>query len=523
MGRRIGRGVIGRVAGEPSELARAIHADEDLAEEALPTRRFAAGTERLDGDLGHGASGLGRGEGPALEPFRGREQPPAMDDIRVAGATGHRVERLVAAGPGAGWHPRAGRQQFHDPEAVAVGVADQGGDQPVAGPHPAEGRGRDRLRPAVHELHGPAVACHGRRHGLQGPPDGRALPAPRSAQGRSGERIDREERGGLAAEDPRRRVVRGAQTGQIRAGRWLTQHEPDPRRRGAATVVAVLRVGVGGERPEPGWAGQADEGGRGPLPEAPQVLAQPGIDRAVGATVQALHEAAHEADGILERDPRIAFAPLLGGRQLHVTVRHVQVPGPTRRRGEAAGRQDRMQEREPEGGEDRRGAQVGLDAIDDGGEAHQLARRVQVEQLVDQGRRPVHGREPGLDDRPDLVGPDVRSEADQVLGIEWRLADLGLAPLVTADRAAVHAGDRLGLRFRGGPDELLGDQHPAAGGAARRIQVAQRDLEARLASRGRGHALECGVEVADVGRSQDDFGQHPRQRILPGQPRERVD
>ena len=82
VGRRF-RGVVrDRVAGQASELAGAIHADEDLAEEPLPASRLAAGAERLDGDLGDGAGGLGRGERPALEPFRGREQPPTVDEVR---------------------------------------------------------------------------------------------------------------------------------------------------------------------------------------------------------------------------------------------------------------------------------------------------------------------------------------------------------------------------------------------------------------------------------------------------------
>ena len=99
----VGRGV----ARKPSELPGAVHADEDLAEEPLPARRLAAGAERLDGDLGHGPGGLGRGERPALEPFRGREQAPPMDDVRIARAAGDRFERHVAARPGSGRHPRA--------------------------------------------------------------------------------------------------------------------------------------------------------------------------------------------------------------------------------------------------------------------------------------------------------------------------------------------------------------------------------------------------------------------------------
>ena len=107
----------------------------------------------------------------------------------------------------------------------------------------------------------------------------------------------------------------------------------------------------------------------------------------------------------------------------------------------------------------------------------------------------------------------VGHRARHVVGFERRLALLGAAPLVAADRAAVVADD--GLRrpvLLGGPGELVGDEHPPAGRAAGREQVADRHLEAGLPPGRRGHALERGVEVAHVRRTQHDLREHPGQR-----------
>ena len=237
------------------------------------------------------------------------------------------------------------------------------------------------------------------------------------------------------------------------------------------------------------------------------------MDRAIGATVEALDEPTDEADRVLEGDPWIALTPLLGRGQLDVPVRDMQVPGSTRRRGQSTGRQERVEEGQPERGQDRGGAQVRLDAFDDRGEGHELSGRMQIQQLVHELGRAVHRREAGLDRGADLIGADIGSEPDQVLGVQWRLTDLGLAALVATDGTPVHPGDGLGGRLRRRPHELLGDEHPATGRTAGGVQVAERDLEARLSPRRGRHALERGVEVADIRRPQDDLRQHPRQRV----------
>ena len=115
------------------------------------------------------------------------------------------------------------------------------------------------------------------------------------------------------------------------------------------------------------------------------------------------------------------------------------------------------------------------------------------------------------------VGPDIGRHAPQVVGIERRLALLRAAALVAADRAAVVPGDRSCPARHAGlvvdrPDDLVDDERPAARRAARREQVADRHLEARLATRRRGQPLERGVEVTHVGRPQHDLGEHPGER-----------
>ena len=134
---------------------------------------------------------------------------------------------------------------------------------------------------------------------------------------------------------------------------------------------------------------------------------------------------------------------------------------------------------------------------------------------------PSIGREPVAERRADRLGPDVGVEPDA--GRRRRAAP-GAAPSRRAGRgrpcsgsagrpaAARPASDAaLGVRTTA-HDDLVDDERPAAGRAAGREQVAERDLEARLAARRRGHALERRVEVADVGRPQDDLGEHPGQR-----------
>ena len=75
------------------------------------------------------------------------------------------------------------------------------------------------------------------------------------------------------------------------------------------------------------------------------------------------------------------------------------------------------------------------------------------------------------------------------------------------------------------PDDLLEGHRPAAGQAAAGVALAQPDLERGLLARRGGDRLEGGVEVADIGRPQDDLGQEAgqRARLEAGRPALAVD
>ena len=110
--------------------------------------------------------------------------------------------------------------------------------------------------------------------------------------------------------------------------------------------------------------------------------------------------------------------------------------------GQAAGGQDRVEERQSQRRQDRRGPQVALDPLEDRAEPDQLARRVQVEQLVRAAsrRRRCPGTARGAS--PASRRPDVGRGPGQVVGVERGLALLGAAALIATDRAAVVPGDR---------------------------------------------------------------------------------
>ena len=294
--------------------------------------------------------------------------------------------------------------------------------------------------------------------------------------------------------------------------RRLAEDQPDPRRRRAGPVVAVGGAAVA-ERADRGRAGDRQDGRGRALAERSQVLAEARLHRPERAALEALDESPHRAECVLEREPRVPLAPLARGRQADVAAGDPQGSAAARGADEPARRQERVQEGQAERRQDVGRAQVGLDPFHDRGHRDELAGRVQVEQLVDQGRRTLDDREAVARPRPCRLEIGLGGRAGHVVGFERGLALFRAAPLVAADRAAVVAQDRARRPVVvGRPRELVGDEHPATGRAAGREQVADRHLEARLPARGGGHALERGVEVAHVRRPQHDLGEHPRQR-----------
>jgi hypothetical protein len=138
---------------------------------------------------------------------------------------------------------------------------------------------------------------------------------------------------------------------------------------------------------------------------------------------------------------------------------HPQRGGPCGIRQQPAGGQDRVEDRQAQRGQDRCGAEIALNSGDDRRKTDELARRVQVEELVDEVRRTLDGREPlgqlAADGRATHVGGRPR----EVVGIQRSLALLATATLIATDRAAIAFRDRFGATGLGRlPHDLVDDQ-----------------------------------------------------------------
>ena len=107
-----------------------------------------------------------------------------------------------------------------------------------------------------------------------------------------------------------------------------------------------------------------------------------------------------------------------------------------------------FEEREPEGRLNRRGPKLRVDAFEDRVQRHQLARRVQGEQVVDQGGVLGRDRKSIVEQAP-LAGLRVDLDRAGTVGLVGRGgAQLPATELIAADRAAVPLADR--RRWRGG-------------------------------------------------------------------------
>ncbi len=308
-------------------------------------------------------------------------------------------------------------------------------------------------------------------------------------------------------------MVGGGEPVEARSLRWLAEDEPDAGcRRGPAVCLGVVVEGR-----QPARAGQREDRRGGPLAQAAEVLAEPGLDRTRRPAFEPLDVPADEPECVLEGEPRVALAELGARRLPDVPRRDAQRGGPALAGRQPAGRQDGVDEGQTKRGEDRGGTELAFDPLDDGAETDQLAAGVEVEQLVRKRLRAGDLGEAVEQRRPHRLGPDIGRRAAQVVGVERRLALFGAAPLVAADRAPVVPGDRSGATgdpriVVHRPDDLVGDEHPVACRAAGRELVADRDLEARTPARRAGQSLERRVEMADIGRAQHHLGEHPGER-----------
>ncbi len=237
----------------------------------------------------------------------------------------------------------------------------------------------------------------------------------------------------------------------------------------------------------------------------------------------------------------MALAPLAGAWRPDPAGLDPERPDPSRVAVQSAGRKERVEEPETEGGLDRGRPEVALDPVEDRLQSDELAGRVKVEKAVDEPGRAVDDREALGQACPDgrVVGGDGPGPLE-VRGVKPG-APLLAAALAAADRAGVELAGRgmIAIRPRGRargavrlggagperldevdrlirsgcsrPDDLVERQRPAAGRAARRERLTDGDLQAGLAVRRRAHRLERGVEVAEVRRPQDELREEPGQ------------
>ena len=173
------RSVLRRRRNEAAEHARAVHADENLAEEAFLAGRLAAGLEDLDGRVGDRRGGLRDREGAMVEAFRGGEQAAARDRVRIAGPARHVRQADVGPRTRRRCERAAGRDEFDDAADLVAGFAEPGTDEPEAGPDAAERRGDERLRPArLEEEHDPRIPGQPRLDSGERSTERGGLPAP---------------------------------------------------------------------------------------------------------------------------------------------------------------------------------------------------------------------------------------------------------------------------------------------------------------------------------------------------------
>jgi len=302
--------------------------------------------------------------------------------------------------------------------------------------------------------------------------------------------------------------------------RRLAEDQPDAGpQRGPAAGFPERLSRLGGEIPEGARGHDPDHRRRGPFDETAQVGAEARFERAARGTLEALDEGADRPVALLEREPRVALAPRVRDRRPDRAAgdpeaRHAAGPGAEPARG-----QDRVQERQPERGLDRGSPQIALDAVEDRRQADELAVGVEIEDRPNQRVAAIGNGKALAQPASDRCRSDVspRPPLVGVVGSGGPL--LRAALLIAADRAAVlllrerRAGRRVGVgSFAGRPAELVDGDIPATGRAFRREQLADRELQARFAARRGRERRERGIEVAQVGRPEDELRQEARER-----------
>ena len=273
-------------------------------------------------------------------------------------------------------------------------------------------------------------------------------------------------------------MVADGQPLEARAERRLAEDEPDPRRRDGPAVGCSVVAQPGERRRGPV---SRQDGGRRSLAQAAQVLAEPCLDRAVAPLSRRWMKPRTLRNAVLEREPRVALAecvPPAAGRAADDPQRRVRAG-----RRQAAGRQERVEEREPQGGPTgaaRRSpsirSRIAPSPTSWRGVCRSSSASTRRSRAIDE-REAGRAARVRIASAPTSRWPRWRSSASSGA---WRCS--AAAALVAADRAAVvlradrpriRAGDRRRLVVDR-PDDLVDDEGPAAGRAAGREQVADR-------------------------------------------------
>ena len=484
-----------------------------------------------------------------VEPLGRGEQAATGEHVRVAGPTRRVGQADVRPGPRRRREGPAGRDELDDAADLVAGLAEPGTHEPEAGPDATERGGHERLGPArLEEEHHPGIAGQPRLDRRERSTERGGLPAPwRTATGPE-QRLERQQGGRLAPEEPAGREVGVGEAVLVGTLRRLADDEAHARTLDRAPDD-LARLDL--ECPERRCGAEADDGGRDPLTQAADVVAEAGRSGPERVALQPLDEAADHAIAVLEGEPRVPFAPLVAGGQLDPAGVDPDVRDAAREAVEPARGEQRVKQRQPEGGLHRRRPQVRVDPFEDRLEAVELARRVEVEELVHELVVPVEGGEPLVQQVPGVAARVDRLGAVEIVLVDRRVTLLAAAELIAAhDAPVVLAGEpttgrplarrradrtgRVAIAARhhafpdivpvaaitvvvalalGLPDELVDDGTPTARGTAGRERVADGHAQARLAARSGTECLERRVEMADVRRAQHDLGQEPGQWV----------
>src|SRR5439155_16267482 len=177
------------------------------------------------------------------------------------------------------------------------------------------------------------------------------LPTPRRPDRGPGQSRERQATGRLGSERPGGGPIRHRQAFVVRANRRLAEDEADaPAQAGSArtAVPATTSRRFGPDGPGRRRSTDPDHGRGAAFIEGAQIVAEASLDRATRPALEPLDEPADGPDPVLERKPRMPFAPLAGRRWAHVAGLDPERANPAGISVQPARRQERMQEPEAE-------------------------------------------------------------------------------------------------------------------------------------------------------------------------------